>query len=1339
MKKTLIRLFTFIMLMVFSVGVDAKIKVDLGGEKNDGVYPGGTIVEKSQTEPNANGLVTVTITVTPHKGFTIKQTDIVVVSTYSPEGSGTRSPRIAGNLTLLGTDPKDPSEPRDYTFVVGSSLGAWIKEANFHDDGAKGGGNRSTGITSLSEIGSTGDYVITADIDVPSSFTTIASFSGTLTAQAKEDGTFPVITGLKVPIFATATDATISNLMFKSISVSGSGPVGAICGTANGSTRIYNCGVLPALTSTDITYDTEGNITGFGSTVSSSDGNCGSLVGTLAGNARVINCFSYANITGGTTVAGIVGYNSTTSINQENVGTVGMVVNCMFYGDITGGSTKRPVYGGNMIKTNANNGVNPYCYFRANATFDDTYNNIDNYNRSWPADEEYLTRFEYYRSILNSNKRLCTYWVTDKVYGSDNAPTEADEALIAKWVLDPAIAPYPILKKWDKYPSIINPDRSKTIDPRLIVKDANGNYSFRTPQWTNRSTGNPYEGKSFTTSLNVTVNPGDHAAEGVTAKDIQLPITDMDTLNYDYGFYKVQLPYYNELFGNPNSTDHDIRYGGNYKDYVVTGWKITSIPGGVANVTNSTGIDANGVAFDHTFTANWESGYNFADRYCTTKDIYSSTNPRVFAQGGFFYVPEGVSSITIEAYWGKAVYLHNSGHYIDRVNITSQSGDRKVGDPFTPAGTQSTTFQGQNVYSEWHTAVSKLDAATLNNGKLNKTVYDNAVVLLSNFQLKNGNGNMGKIDSKYYPHTMMSIDQDFDNEPDYCFEFQFRNDFTRPTIQPIRFDFLPVPELGMAVRHNKDPNTIGIFIPLGHFEITETAFMHTTQFEYDANVSKVESPLILNGGHFEQIVVRYGSTSNNGLSNRTSYILMGGHFRMLRFTPGAHTNTGSRPRIRLCAVNAIGGEYPEFYLSGIYRPDIVLTGNEINDQGNPHCYTNGGKFDMMAGAGYDKIYGDVTFKIDHSYIGEFYGGGINGSNPVEGNIDVIINNSMVVKYCGGPKVGVMNDGKTVTTHATGTTFTRYYGGGNGGTSYYREQKQDGNVSFTNPSTERYWNGYGYSTFNPLNSQLTNNKQYEGPNTTLNRGYNALFEFECFVESNGLGGNPTVRSYKHWAQFGTTSTGTITNVLNDCTVKGDYYGGGNLGNVSGSVNSTLTDCTIEGNAFGGGYSGKIEPFRIHDRTKTEFPYIDYAGIMHNGALYYVKDGTDDRYYTWCYKNPTTNEISPKGLTFPSTAPSTDNPTFQGSDGKWYVLTTVSLEGLGAVTENTSLTITTTAGGTSTIGTNGNSKTGSVYGGGNESSVNGNTVVTLSGNVNVLGNVYGGGNEAPVSGSATVIIE
>ena len=1212
-----------------------------------------------------------------------------------------------------------------------------------------------TTITSLSQIdSSTGDYIITTDIDASGFTTSIATFSGTLTAQAKADGTFPVISGLKKPLFTTATGATISNLMFKSISVSGNGPVGAICGTANGSTRIYNCGVLPTLTSTGITYDTtDGHITGFGSTVSSTNGNCGGLVGTLAGNARVINCFSYANITGGTTVAGIVGNNTTTSITQSAVGAVGMVVNCMFYGDITGGTTKRPVYGGNMIKTDATDGVNPYCYFRANASFDDSYNDIKYYNRSWPADEESLTRFEYYRSILNSNKRLCTYWVTSKVYGSENAPTDADEALIAKWVLDPTMAPYPILKKWDKYPSIINPNKSQTIDPRLIVKDANGNYNFQTPQWTNRSTAKPYEGKQLGT-ISVTVNAGSkHAGTGETSVTLSsVVVMDMDTLNHDYCYAKIQLPYYNELFGDPTvqipdpsaedyTTKWNKRYAGNYKDYVVTGWKITDISGGVAKVTDLAGTDANGNAFDHTFTPNWESGYNFADRYCTTKDKYSSTNPRVFAQGGFFYVPEGVKSITIEAYWGKAVYLHNKDHNLDRVNITNKSGDRTVGDPFTPTGTLSQTFQGQTVWDEWYTAVTKLDEASISGSgadeKLSLSVYDQAIVLLSNYQLRNENGAIGtNIDGKWHPYTMMSIDQDLDNEPDFCFEFQFRSGFNRDGIQPIRFDFLPVPELGLAVRHNTNQNTIGIFVPQGHFEITETSFMHTTQFEYDGNkggntLTKVPGPIILNGGHFEQVIVRYPPYNN------IQYFLMGGHFRMLRFTPGAHANDDARYTVvRLCAVNCIGGEYPEFYLSGIYNTKVNPT---LDVQGNPHCYTNGGRFGMIAGSGYEKIMGDVTFKVDHSIIDEFYGGGINGSKPVQGSIDVTIDHSKVTKFCGGPKVGVMNDGKTVTTHATGTIFTQYYGGGNGGTSYFREKQKDGNESFTNPSTETYWNQYGYNIFNPLNTIDGLEKAYQG--TGDNKGYHALFEFECFVESNGIASKPTIRSYLHWAQFGKTSTGDITNFLDDCTIEENFYGGGNLGNVNGSVTSTLKDCTVKGNVFGGGYSGKIEPFRIHDKSKTKYPYIDKSGVMRdaNGVFDYVKnDDGSDRYFTWCYRKSST-VFYPEGVVIPSDASTNTNlkSTFEYPEGsnKWYVLTTVSLEGLGAVSQYTSLTLK----GNTKVGTVGDSTTGNVYGGGNESAVDGNTTVKLQGNTEVLGNVFGGGNNAIVGGSSTVYIE
>lgn len=1185
-----------------------------------------------------------------------------------------------------------------YFHVHARSLANFFLLTAMLSTGTAWGQRKITDVAGLNAMTASGNYIITADINAAEYAPTLdAAFTGTLTAQAKADGTFPVISGLTKPLFTTATDATISNIMLKNVNISQSGDVGAIACTANGATRIYNCGILPTSPKHDTTLANR-------SKVGSSDGqNCGSLVGMLAGTARVINCFSYANITKGGTksssyfVGGLVGNNSQSS-NQDDIKTV--VVNCMFYGDIKNCSRHAPVYGNTAIANNATTGINPYCFFSAkDGTFADA--SFSNYKVSWPADEEYLTRFEYYRSILNSNRHLMAWWVSGYI---------ADTALIAKWVLDPSIAPYPILKKWGRYPSIINPDPTQTWDPEA----GNG-----AGAWQTRSSAAPYRGKSFGT-LSITVNPGGHAASGVTSTTITRTITDMDTLNHDYGYYKVQLPYYNELFGNPASTNHDTRYGGNYKDYVVTGWKITSC--------RKNGVEYHG---SHSFVANWESGYNFADRKCTGKDVYD-TSGRVFAQGGYYYVPEGVTAITIEAYWGKAVYLHNTGHYLDRVNITSSSGNRMVGSPFSPAGTLSNTFQGQTVYDAWHTAVSNLDAATKSgsgdNITLSLSVYDQAIVLLSNFQIRNENGAVGyNIDSKWHPYTIMSIDQDLDNEPDYCFEFQFRKEYNRDGIQPIRFDFLPVPELGMAVRHDKNQNTIGIFVPQGHFEITETSWMHTTQFEFDGNKQgalsnnggKIPGPIILNGGHFEQIVVRYTPYNN------TQYFIMGGHFRMLRFTPGAHTNNDANNTVvRLCAVNCIGGEYPEFYLTGIYNKNVNPT---LPVQGNPHCYTNGGLFDTIAGTGYEKLLGNITFKIDHSIIKEFYGGGINGSKPAEGNIDVTIDHSLVRKYCGGPKVGVMSSGKTVTTHATGTHFGRYYGGGNGGTSYYRDQQKDGNETMPK-SDSSGWANYGYKIFNPLNTRPGLATVYDL--TAEDKGYHGLFEFECFVESNGIATKPTIRSYLHWAQFGTTSTGNVTNVLDSCIIDSNFYGGGNLGNVGGNITSTISNSTIYGSVFGGGFSGKIEPFRIHDKSATIFPKVDDAGVMQNpnGKFQYVKndDGTD-RWYTWSNVREPNHDTA-------------THATFQGDDGKWYCFTRVPLTGLGAVSGNVQITLD----GNTVVGTETSpgvlkAGTGNVYGGGDDSAVNGNTEVFIKGNAHVLGNVYGGGNNGAVGGTSSVKIQ
>lgn len=1193
-----------------------------------------------------------------------------------------------------------------------------------------------------------GNYEIQGDIVInPETFNTISGpFTGTLSVKDKTDGTFYTISGLNKPLFNSINGGTVRNVMLKDVEISQSGNVGAIACTANGATRIYNCGILPTTT----TYDEKGIITSFGSTVGSTttsgtNGYCGGLVGKLEGNTRVINCFSYAFITGGTTVAGLVGYNATDKIRQNNVETVGMIVNCMFYGDITGGTTKYPVYGGSMIENEYDNnnvyGVNPYDYFRKSATFDNSYNpnTIASYNRSWPAEEKNLVRFEYYRSVLNSNRRLCTWWVNGT---NGTAPTDEDvtNVGIAKWVLDKSIAPYPILKKWGKYPSIINID---TVNV----------YNTRTQSNVLRTAANEWEGKRLG-SLKVNVNAGVHN-NNASANPIYLTITDVDTMNYDYCAYKVQLPYYNEIFGNPNGSTHAAKYGNNYTDQVVTGWMITE-------VTTDRTVQYN------NFNPDWQVGYNFADRKCIDKDIYS-VSKRVFAQGGYYYVPEGVMEISITAKWGNAVYLSNRGYSIDRVKVAfGERNNYKADKPFTPAGTVEETFQGHHVYNDWQEAIKALGTATVSNNIPSLTVYDQAIVLIGNHQVKNGSKTSNNqttddlkvdksLDGKWHPFTIMSADFDFDNEPDFCMQLQFRDDVDRPAIQPVRFDFLPVVELGLAVRPNNLAYAIGIMVPQGHFEVTETAFMRTTQFEYyHNNMSIIEpkSPIIINGGEYELFNVRRPE-SNSTLVNRTSYFLLGGHAWVHRFAPGPHPNNAKlpsyTPKIALCAVNAIGGEYLEFYLSGINRPDHNTPENQ-----NPHCYTNGGKFGTMAGAGYEEIKCDsVTFRINRSLIGEFYGGGMNGVKPVRGKINVVIDNSRVKKYCGGPQVGRLgpdNQLKTITTRANGTIFGTFYGGGNGGNSYFRDNKDDGDWA---SSTIGNWDtrAYRWKNFNPLgiipldspyyDSIAFPDSQHTGTNDkttqlyfdTINYGYHARYEYETFNQSNGVKNEVTMRGFIHWIQFGTTITSNVSNTLKGCIVEENFYGGGNMGTVTGTVTSILDSCTVLGNVFGAGYSADVPTFNIHDKIATQtppknFPTIDAAGTITDGTTPLVYDvvGEDTivRTYKW------TNDLN--GLTKKERV---RDPGYQ-KDGKWYCYTWQSLEGLGAVTSDVTLTIK----GKSTVGTleNGMVKhgTGNVYGGGDESTVGGGTVVKILDRTRVFGNIYGGGNMGTVTGDTKVII-
>lgn len=1117
----------------------------------------------------------------------------------------------------------------------------------------------------------TGFYLLKEDF-TPSS-EPITGFSGTL------DGDFHTISGLNYPLFNVVDGGVVRNVILAQVNISGhEGNTGAIACEIKGGACVYNCGILSGeVGGTGYT----GGIVGLLSVVS----------GTTMQEPRptcVINCYSFANITtAGGHAAGIVGNNSygssTSNYGQSNSRLRSGVVNNMFYGDIFGGDTIRPVYGNKLIDNSGATGINLYDYFLASATFDDDYANINEYLRSWPVEEKNLTRFEYYRNILNSNRRLCTWWVTQKQYADQ---TDSDLDLMAKWVLDPSVAPYPILKRWDKYPSVINPDPDKVWD------DVNH-------CWVNRETAGAFQGKKLGT-LSVTVKAGSH---NNSAQDVvlTLPILDMDTLRHDFGYAKVQLPYYNEQFGNANATTHAEKYGNNYTDKVVTGWKITSVIGGTQG----------------TFVEDWESGYNFADRYCTDKDLYAVSG-RVFAQGGYYYVPEGVTAITIEAYWGNAVYLCNKDYSVDRVNLGDNS--------FAPAGTYPTTFNGYPVYKDVKTAIIS-GLAVEGTGTSAVTVYDQALVLVGNLQHKNGgandifgwhvNGNGNEeFATRNRPFTITSVDLDFDNEPDYCFEWQFCVNTTRLNLHPIRFDFLPVPTLGMAIRQGAALQAIGAFAPRGHFEITETAFMHIGQFEYDTrnNYRKEEAPMILNGGEFEQIVSSNDWSSDLGPLNRTKYFILGGHLWMKEFTPGKHGDRNVATRH--CAVSVLGGEYERFCLSGVF-----LSNDQIhNTPDNPHCYTNGGKFGVMSGAGMEDILGDVTFKVDHSLIGEFYGGGLNAARPVTGSIDVTINNSIVGKYCGGPYTGDMLEGTTVTTVANNTIFGQFYGGGNGGTNLNRNRLYNNSNVGGNNVTEALWRGSGgFNNFTPL--------KY----VDADAGYQAQFEFELIDISSGSSNTVVARTYRHEAQFTATEVRNVTSTLTNCTVLQDFYGGGNLGKVTGDVTSTLLNTTILGSAYGGGNSSDVPSFPIHDKNTVVFPWRDKASINHAGSLDYVRDDGEIRYYKWIHDLP-------EGITA-----NTRNPAFQ-YEGEWYCYTEKDMTDLGSVGGNTVLNVNgnTKIYGTREVEDGGNSLTfydGAAFGGGNESPVFGNSTVTVDGDDDILvSNIYGGGNVAATKGSSNVIV-
>ena len=1087
-------------------------------------------------------------------------------------------------------------------------------------------------------------YKLGDDVSAIGADAITTAFTGTF------DGNGYTISDLGHALFNTVNGGTVKNVILDNVGISGGTNVGAICNEATGASRIYNCGVLASGSTAHTDTDGYTYLTACSSTISGSN-YVGSIVGLLDGSSRVINCFSYANVSGGSYVGGIVGYNNvaTTASNLQT-----MVMNCMFYGEVSGTSIA-PIYNGEIITNDGDaNGVNNFNYFRLESSYVQDNNITKVYHCALGAETRFLQRFEFYRHLLNSNRELAAWWATGNAANKDE---------MMKWVLVPSqigsSTPYPILKnpyndedEIIKYPSVVNIDAENA------------------PSASERNKG------GILGTLSVTIQSGSGAyfeaptGASITKSSLTLNITDKDADHFNFNYYKVQLPYYNDV-GSGN-------YTGNR---VVTGWKIVSVTtdGSVTSYNDfTTGADA--------------PAYNFADRRCTAKDIYSDTNKRVFNQGAYWDVPEGVTAITIQPYWGKAVYLSDAywdvtyqngtgsdvtkqGSIIDAmttaVDVTTVGGGQRYGN-----GNQ---FNSQTVYTSIGDAIagSALYAGTNEATYSARSVYDYAVVLVGNYHHTSTIAAGGK------PYTVTSVDMDGDNEPDYSLMLRFNS---RTVFHPVRYDFLNLIGLGMAQKTTGGTGSynLGIMQPKYWFETTNTALFRVTQFEYDRS-DRVAAPYIVQGGVMEQWV----SGQNNGAANQITYFHVGGNVWFKEFHRGTHQDRTLQSKHP--PVSVTGGDYNEFYLTGLYTADVTSYPD------NAECYINGGRFGTVAGAAMEGIgkadgaddTGNITWQVQNADIKEFYAGGINAAKPVTGNISTTITGGKIDLFCGGPKFGDMSTGKTVVTNATGCEFGTFFGAGYGGNSYSRRAPSNIAKMINMPGTTNDKKNY-----DSWNAWVTAEYKQQSSGTA-SPGISTQFSYQ-FIPNSGNEDN-VGRLFVEHVLFSLATTRNVTSTLTNCTIAGNFYGGGNLGMVDGPVASTLTNCEVAGNVFGAGYSASLPTVEVDSiGFRVEPYYYTDLGTYRTG----VKGKTTT--YTWAHGNAISID--------------TDNKI---------LYTTEDLDGLGAVTGNVTLTI------------NGDkTKVGeSIYGGGEESGVGGNTTVTVnSGSVGVgntgrfgyrWGNVYGGG--------------
>jgi len=421
---------------------------------------------------------------------------------------------------------------------------------------------------------------------------------------------------------------------------------------------------------------------------------------------------------------------------------------------------------------------------------------------------------------------------------------------------------------------------------------------------------------------------------------------------------------------------------------------------------------------------------------------------------------------------------------------------------------------------------------------------------------------------------------------------------------------------------------------------------------------------------------------------------------------------------------------------------------------------------VFAGGNSADLLGDVYLTVrGATKMGQIYGGGQNGTSVVYGNTEVYVADSSATYIYGGGLYGNVekngSSGGNISVTILNSTVTKsVFGIGSGSTSYVDSTTNHG-AKYNDAAFMAEW-------VKPLTT-------YPYVNTDSNSGEygfvtNIVRKAVGFVsggsgQANGLNYRTVTRKYF----LSPASAENVDIVIQNSTVNGDVYGGGEMSYVKGNTTVKVTGTSYVGGMVLGGSKGgdtaAITSAKVPIyRTLTQTEYIPAAATVNGSSATITKsDDNGDAYklgnYSWSSEayllgasyngidhtnklvySPYVEMLGNVGGTTTVTVEGSANVGIVyggGYSGNIAGLATVNITSgnvrryvvagcvQGAVNGGTKLTI---SGGT--VGEN-------VYAGGDSGAVNGNVALNITGGT-MKGNVFGGGYAGAVNGNVAIQI-